>query len=253
MNSGPPWRASCRRPTPSRRGGGPSSLRWQRITAAAATDGERWRWEHLSDPQRFSCDAGPGSGLPDTGAVPTTAAQILRALRFRDGGDNDSGDPFQVRWLPSGEHGDTWVVRAHDMHAWPELFFGDLGWVRFNPQATPPLPDWRTTTHLAPLPDAVRTATRRGSQTSTTDSRSPPDPLMLGRALRAPVLLLALLLALISPLVCEPGGHRRMQCWRHSRSKRPAPPTRPNSRHRLDLHLDWPQGSVQVQEMWNGR
>lgn len=26
-----------------------------------------------------------------------------------------------------------WVVRAHDAHAWPELFFDGIGWVRFEP------------------------------------------------------------------------------------------------------------------------
>jgi transglutaminase-like putative cysteine protease len=30
----------------------------------------------------------------------------------------------------------TYVYSAHDMHAWPELFFSDSGWVRFEP--TPP-------------------------------------------------------------------------------------------------------------------
>jgi transglutaminase-like putative cysteine protease len=31
---------------------------------------------------------------------------------------------------------DTWVYSAHDLHAWPELFFSGSGWVRFEP--TPP-------------------------------------------------------------------------------------------------------------------
>ncbi|HEX6339335.1 MAG TPA: DUF3488 and transglutaminase-like domain-containing protein [Jiangellaceae bacterium] len=27
----------------------------------------------------------------------------------------------------------TWIVRSHDSHAWPELFFNGIGWVRFEP------------------------------------------------------------------------------------------------------------------------
>jgi transglutaminase-like putative cysteine protease len=42
---------------------------------------------------------------------------------------------------------DTWVYSAHDLHAWPELFFSGSGWVRFEP--TPPgrasgVPDYTT-------------------------------------------------------------------------------------------------------------
>jgi hypothetical protein len=27
----------------------------------------------------------------------------------------------------------TWVFSAHDLHAWPEMYFGGVGWVRFEP------------------------------------------------------------------------------------------------------------------------
>ncbi|WP_169978490.1 DUF3488 and transglutaminase-like domain-containing protein [Microbispora sp. H10836] len=29
--------------------------------------------------------------------------------------------------------GDAWTVRTHDAHAWPELFFDGIGWLRFEP------------------------------------------------------------------------------------------------------------------------
>ncbi|MFI7624856.1 DUF3488 and DUF4129 domain-containing transglutaminase family protein [Microbispora rosea] len=29
--------------------------------------------------------------------------------------------------------GDEWTVRTHDAHAWPELFFDGIGWLRFEP------------------------------------------------------------------------------------------------------------------------
>lgn len=41
--------------------------------------------------------------------------------------------------------GTTWSVSSHDAHAWPELFFADLGWVRFEPTPaarTGSPPDW---------------------------------------------------------------------------------------------------------------
>jgi transglutaminase-like putative cysteine protease len=28
---------------------------------------------------------------------------------------------------------DTWVYSSHDLHAWPEMYFGGVGWVRFEP------------------------------------------------------------------------------------------------------------------------
>ena len=34
---------------------------------------------------------------------------------------------------PTPEGRDTWVYSARDMHAWPELYFDGVGWVRFEP------------------------------------------------------------------------------------------------------------------------
>ena len=39
-----------------------------------------------------------------------------------------------VGWLPGDRQADgSYRVTLHDMHAWPELYFEDLGWVRFEP------------------------------------------------------------------------------------------------------------------------
>ena len=47
-----------------------------------------------------------------------------------------------VGFLPGQQRDGRWVVTAHDMHAWPELYFEGFGWVRFEPTpsvtATPP-------------------------------------------------------------------------------------------------------------------
>ena len=34
---------------------------------------------------------------------------------------------------PDRQEGDTYVISSHDVHAWPELYFEGLGWVRFEP------------------------------------------------------------------------------------------------------------------------
>ena len=38
-----------------------------------------------------------------------------------------------VGFLPGEQVGEVWRVSIHDMHAWPELYFADFGWVRFEP------------------------------------------------------------------------------------------------------------------------
>ncbi|MFP5283454.1 MAG: DUF3488 and transglutaminase-like domain-containing protein [Actinomycetes bacterium] len=38
-----------------------------------------------------------------------------------------------IGFLPGERRGDVWEVSAHDMHAWPELYFADYGWVRYEP------------------------------------------------------------------------------------------------------------------------
>lgn len=51
-----------------------------------------------------------------------------------------------VGFTPGESQSDgSWVVRAHDAHAWPELYFSGAGWIRFEP--TPATrtglpPDW---------------------------------------------------------------------------------------------------------------
>ena len=59
---------------------------------------------------------------------------------------------------------DEYVYSAHDLHAWPELFFSGAGWVRFEP--TPPgrasgVPDYTTTP--VSLPTDVDTPSATGS------------------------------------------------------------------------------------------
>jgi transglutaminase-like putative cysteine protease len=34
---------------------------------------------------------------------------------------------------PEKTRSDTWVYSSHDLHSWPEMYFGGVGWVRFEP------------------------------------------------------------------------------------------------------------------------
>ncbi|NYI72087.1 transglutaminase-like putative cysteine protease [Naumannella cuiyingiana] len=46
-----------------------------------------------------------------------------------------------IGFLPGTKAGDSWEVTVRNMHAWPELYFEDYGWVRFEPTpgvAAPP-------------------------------------------------------------------------------------------------------------------
>jgi hypothetical protein len=46
-----------------------------------------------------------------------------------------------------------WVVRAHNYHAWPELYFDGLGWIRFEPTPSVAVaPDWTVPPSAADAP-----------------------------------------------------------------------------------------------------
>jgi transglutaminase-like putative cysteine protease len=53
----------------------------------------------------------------------------------------------------SPEHGGTWKVTTADAHAWPELYFTGLGWIRFEP--TPGGADGTATTPQYATPPSV--------------------------------------------------------------------------------------------------
>ena len=77
-----------------------------------------------------------------------------------------------VGFLPGSQDGDgSWTVTVRDAHAWPELYFSGVGWVRFEP--TPPtrsgtLPAW-----AAPPPSLTGEQTPAGG--TVPDSVAAPD------------------------------------------------------------------------------
>lgn len=82
----------------------------------------------------------------DLAPVPTGEDPLLTFLRTRQGYcvqfataftmlARSRGMPARVAigYLPGELRGQRYVVRAADAHAWPEVFFPDLGWIRFEP------------------------------------------------------------------------------------------------------------------------
>ncbi len=64
---------------------------------------------------------------------------------------------------PKRSTGDTWAFSTHDLHAWPEMYFGGVGWVRFEPT-----PQSRTG-------DVPSYTTEQVPQAPTTSSSSAPS------------------------------------------------------------------------------
>ena len=72
--------------------------------------------------------------------------------------------------------GNQWVVRGTDAHAWPELWMGSAGWVRFEP--TPGAPTTTTPAYTPPPQSTAGPTLRRPSRfravVRTTAPRAPP-------------------------------------------------------------------------------
>jgi hypothetical protein len=117
--------------------------------------------------------------------------------------------------------GDRFEVTTRDAHAWPEIWFNDVGWVRFEPTPRPDqvdVPGYSQVPVQAPVPTtpltttAGQTTTSGGAtSTSLSQQRERPDPVLdpaLGTSrrdrglLRRPVVLVPL--ALVVLLVAVP-------------------------------------------------
>ena len=77
---------------------------------------------------------------------------------------------------------DTWEVSIRDMHAWPELFFADYGWVRFEPtpaSVTGTAPSWTLPQADSPGDEASQPSDLPSSEAST-QSVAPTDEVTAG-------------------------------------------------------------------------
>ena len=79
-----------------------------------------------------------------------------------------------VGFLPGDHARGTWKIRANQMHAWPELYFQDYGWVRFEPTAAvAPAPAWTDKETTIPSPSSTPSSS---PTPSTQTSTSSPEP-----------------------------------------------------------------------------
>jgi len=90
-----------------------------------------------SDEFTYSTNPGPGSGFDAltnflfrdrTGYCEQFAAAMAVMARVVD-----IPSRVAVGFLPGDRDGKDWVVTTHDLHAWPELYFEGIGWVRWEP------------------------------------------------------------------------------------------------------------------------
>lgn len=131
----------------------------------------------------------------------------------------------------------TWVVRTKDTHAWPELYFSGVGWLRFEPtpaggggQGSATVPDYATPPPLPGTPDggvtsrlpsgagltgggpapATAAQRHRGDGLDNTGSAGPP-PAAGHRGLPVAwlLILVPLALLLVSPAVLRRVAARR--------------------------------------------
>ncbi len=127
-----------------------------------------------------------------------------------------------VGFLQPERDGDSWVYSAHDLHAWPELFFPGSGWVRFEP--TPPtrangVPGY--TTQAIDIPDdseLTATATDQESAGNPAPGVRPPGRRGRGRRRRGRRRLERRL-----PVAAGPDRRRRPARWSWSPRSARAP------------------------------
>lgn len=79
-----------------------------------------------------------------------------------------------VGYLPGRSEGGRYVVRGRDAHAWPEIYFTGLGWVRFEP--TPGTQSGLAPTYTAPEPGEPATPTEEPTVATPTPGATPTAP-----------------------------------------------------------------------------
>lgn len=165
-----------------------------------------------------------------------------------------------VGFLPGTLTGDTWEVSIRSMHAWPELYFAELGWVRFEPTPAVASPPAHTNTDSqdptsSPEPTQSESPTtepeptltdREPTEAPTTEADQPGAGTdWVGPALGAGLGGLAVALLLISPRLIR--GARRSRRLGLPATAQPALRAEAAWAELRDTVLDlgnsWPAGS----------
>jgi hypothetical protein len=163
------------------------------ITAGAATPYEAavMLQAFFRDPDEFDYDVHAGYGYGYEAMVEfleerrgfcqhfaATMAMLARAVGIPSRVVTGFLNPSEA-----GEDGDDYIFTSHDLHAWPELYFSGVGWVRFEP--TPvggaELPPWASSTNPTPGPSATtptvtNTENRFTARTTASVSADPSGP-----------------------------------------------------------------------------
>ena len=138
-----------------------------------------------------------------------------------------------IGFLPGTLNGREWTVRSADAHAWPELYFPSIGWVRFEPTPgthTGQAPGWTIDAAPTTGPSATTSAPSTSATAEASDSAAPApttseEPGLAGviadvggwlRATWIPLttILLVAISVLITPLL---GSIRRRRALRRAR------------------------------------
>ncbi|MEL4504138.1 DUF3488 and transglutaminase-like domain-containing protein [Luteococcus sp. H138] len=164
-----------------------------------------------------------------------------------------------VGFLPGEKKGDHYEVKASNMHAWPELYFANYGWVRFEPTSrVASAPEWSLVNKdVKPLPSATASSGASSKNPSQSPSATPsasasastsPAPGPTTRIPWTKVLGIALavlgLLGLLSlPAIIRLASRRRRLNAAGDPHQRVAHAWAEIRDTRYDLGLPWPNGT----------
>ncbi|RLV48951.1 transglutaminase domain-containing protein [Nocardioides mangrovicus] len=157
---------------------------------------------------------------------------------------------------PTKSGSSTWTFGTHDLHAWPELYFNGVGWIRFEPTPggrTGSPPDYtadQTAPTQAPTQSASANPTTRPSQAkpsiapNNSDASGQADSSFPWRLLVVVlVLLLLVALALLPRLLRRAGARRRWAAARSPAAVADAAWTEVRATA-IDLELGWVEGAT---------
>ena len=239
------------------------------ITRGAATDAIKAAdiQAYLSDPTRFtyntSAPGGVGYNVMVNFLTKTHSGYCIHYASAMALLARIVGIPSRVSvgFAPGTKVGNHYEVNVRDSHAWPELYFGGYGWVRFEPTtAVAAAPDWSSLNNLQPPTATASSQPQASSEPSSASSdqpsvsASPVAPINEGPTTSAPgtdwagllrrlglVLLVAAVLAV--PMLVRLGIRRYRLDGQRDDHEQIAAAWREVRDSLVDLGGRWPNGS----------